>query len=1317
MNDLTDASPSEAPFRPWRDPRTRLATLAVLLGAILYVGREGFIVRPLLHRALRHAESATGLVFTFTELETRGLGGVDLLDLRISDPSTVTPRLDGEFERLGLEIDPWRLLFSSGLDALDELEIVGGNVFVDAERWGAEDLRDLVGPRLALPAIDAGRLTLELRLDSARSLRLDEVRLTSRPDREGHDFDLGLAVLRARAAGRGAREVADLRTSGRLTDSRLTLDGMTLESVEHDFEALVDLSKSMRPERVRVDWPLEGGTFNLDATLDGWSSRGTWSVRTERLGATVATAPPLLTHVLPSPPGGLDGSIRADGSFDFDIDSSGPLDVDVDGRVDRAQLSHPALGDAVLALTGQFRRADGWIEIPSATLGDERDRIVFEDFRLPEGADSRAEMLAQASGQVRVDLDSDSRPWSGAFAAVEARVGGFRLVGNGSLAPERTDLMFDVLDLRASGAKVLGDSVSIELEGSLSGSDSLEVSGNGTLSLEDPSLLRGRWATSLRALGKGEVQFELDHDRGRTEIALSAELDRPGVGPIVPDTLQAAGRLVHARDDSSVLELETFEAAQRGDRLWGSASIELDLDRLEESNLTAVDGQFEIERSSAWLPLETEFSVRGVVTGSGPLVEPRLELGLAWSRLNPPVESSGARLGDGSALVSTDGRRLSIDEFNQSLDLAELVGTGAIRVESDGLTSGLLRGDLSVEMLEVDTFTIRSRIGDEPDILLELGSPLRVDRALLTGDRTDTIRLEGSAGSLAISRDPDAWSLGLRQFRGSLLPAELLPLGLEVERIDGLMAWTPGDALVLELVIDSASVLIGPGRLTSARTAVDGVVEVTDAFALAGAELTIETSGLGSSGLWPGDESLPAGTLDLQIARAEDGVTVKRGRLRLPERIELEMTGGAALDDDDGVRALDLRAAATLHDLGVLESLVPELEGVEGRLVATNIELRGSPRRPELEADLSLSDGKLTVGGPTPPLEDLQGAFRIEGERLTVLSMSGSSGAAPLTVGGSVELFEAELDLTVQGRNVLLHRSPELSVRADLDLALLGDLNAPTAIGQVALANTRYRRQSGELEYGDLRPRSRGPRIGLLPVHLEDLPFERLGLDLDVTARPDDPVRLATFWFDAALRPALRIEGTLGEPRIEGVLAADPTELNLPSARLRLPRSELRFASDSSSNPELILRAETRLAGYDITLSIEGTLNDPRVSISTVPPLSTESALALLSSGVLPDSASAPTAGIQTSPMLELFVSRNMGAQVFGNAGDADTGLVDRFEAEVGRTISRAGRPSIEVSFRMVDGVVNDSDSLYLTGERDQYEDVNGGIRLLFRFR
>jgi hypothetical protein len=35
----------------------------------------------------------------------------------------------------------------------------------------------------------------------------------------------------------------------------------------------------------------------------------------------------------------------------------------------------------------------------------------------------------------------------------------------------------------------------------------------------------------------------------------------------------------------------------------------------------------------------------------------------------------------------------------------------------------------------------------------------------------------------------------------------------------------------------------------------------------------------------------------------------------------------------------------------------------------------------------------------------------------------------------------------------------------------------------------------------------------------------------------------------------------------------------------------------------------------------------------------------------------------------------------------------------------------------MVDGVVNDSDSLYLTGERDQYEDVNGGIRLLFRFR
>ncbi|MDA8163554.1 MAG: hypothetical protein M0017_00785, partial [Desulfobacteraceae bacterium] len=59
----------------------------------------------------------------------------------------------------------------------------------------------------------------------------------------------------------------------------------------------------------------------------------------------------------------------------------------------------------------------------------------------------------------------------------------------------------------------------------------------------------------------------------------------------------------------------------------------------------------------------------------------------------------------------------------------------------------------------------------------------------------------------------------------------------------------------------------------------------------------------------------------------------------------------------------------------------------------------------------------------------------------------------------------------------------------------------------------------------------------------------------------------------------------------------------------------------------------------------------------------------------------------------------------------------DRLQVELGQGISRTGQETLDAQMQVAQKVFKKDDALYLTAERDVYDDFNIGVKIVFRFK
>jgi autotransporter translocation and assembly factor TamB len=334
---------------------------------------------------------------------------------------------------------------------------------------------------------------------------------------------------------------------------------------------------------------------------------------------------------------------------------------------------------------------------------------------------------------------------------------------------------------------------------------------------------------------------------------------------------------------------------------------------------------------------------------------------------------------------------------------------------------------------------------------------------------------------------------------------------------------------------------------------------------------------------------------------------------------------------------------------------------------------------------------------------------------VSVVSLSGEYGAAPFSASGTLDFTGEQVlvDFQLSGKGLLLARDEGLRLRADAELALSGELRALKLSGELILVEGRYSKDFALLPINSVNRGPRPPEIAL--PFLRQAPWSDLELDVRVSAQR--PVRVETNIARGTLDPKLHLRGSGSAPRLGGSILIGAMRVKLPGSSVEVNTGVVTFSDETRLVPELSISATTRLRGYDVTAQVSGTSEEPEVFFSSSPPLASEEIAILVITGQLPESALTSSGSTDAAQTMATYLGRDLLTRWLGSDDDTEDPFSERLEFYQGVEVSQAGIESAEVVFRLTPRPRGKSRLLYLRAERDIYERINFGVKLVFRFQ
>jgi autotransporter translocation and assembly factor TamB len=660
----------------------------------------------------------------------------------------------------------------------------------------------------------------------------------------------------------------------------------------------------------------------------------------------------------------------------------------------------------------------------------------------------------------------------------------------------------------------------------------------------------------------------------------------------------------------------------------------------------------------------------GSLTASGPVQAPLAVL----ENTSQKLRINDQELAQLHTIWRYGDKRLQVETFT-----ASLLG-GGLRL------AGTLEHDEAFKRLNAQLADLAY---DSPQGDLKLQKPSTVSLTTVPTFYVDELHLDGSLGTIRIA--------------GELSPDAQLDFGVDASLKDG-QGWS-------EDPISSGSL--------EAHVQVGGTWQApTLAMDITAQELRLRPA-LIPPALGPfnmqGRLRYVVGDFMLETLELESPVLTITGR----GRWENGPTPDSLVDDPSRWRqgTLALEGQLDSPDISWLADHIPAIRRIGGRINA-QIRIDGPLSQPALDCIVALDEGELRTTADLPTLQQLSLRASATPEAVTIEYLRGLLGGSPFNLDGQVkQVFSTnpQIALHLWGENLLFFRNQDLRLRADTDLKLSGSYEDMLLAGDVAISYGRFSKYLDLL--GNLQG-NRPPSVnrGLQLFSLRDPPLRDLRFDVKVDSR--NPFIIRNNLLRGELRADLTLKGTGELPVLDGRVFVDTGRLRLPSGSIAIENGLVQFLPDDPDRPVLDMIGRTRMLGYDITMLIEGPYDEPAITLSSVPPLANEELLMLVLTGRPPSVDGQAVAQDNTQYNVAVFVGRDLIDRWFqgSDSGSLDP-ILDRFESEIGRDVSQDGEETLEAQFRLADGVLHRSDSLYLTGERDVFDFYNVGLKIVFRFR
>ena len=323
--------------------------------------------------------------------------------------------------------------------------------------------------------------------------------------------------------------------------------------------------------------------------------------------------------------------------------------------------------------------------------------------------------------------------------------------------------------------------------------------------------------------------------------------------------------------------------------------------------------------------------------------------------------------------------------------------------------------------------------------------------------------------------------------------------------------------------------------------------------------------------------------------------------------INFELPGADLLVLEPKRQNILASADFSVHDLGLIEALVPEVQDLQGHINA-HVTATGTLAEPRFSGQASLLNGKVRIPVIGLNINQLKLNAKTDNKNKLNYTVSAHSGEGELSIKGHTQLDSKagwESKLIINGNQFDVSSIPEARVSVSPELEINLKNNSADIKGHIHIPYAR-------LQPKDITTASHtSPDAVILggeqPAEEKWLITTRIKLSLG------ERVHFFGYGFEGRLGGSLLLED---EP---GQLTKATGEINIPEGRYRaygqrldIEKGRLLFTGSPLKNPGLDLRAVRHTNNVVVGLKVKGSLNKPQLELFSSPTMGQTDTLSYL---------------------------------------------------------------------------------------------------------
>lgn len=331
--------------------------------------------------------------------------------------------------------------------------------------------------------------------------------------------------------------------------------------------------------------------------------------------------------------------------------------------------------------------------------------------------------------------------------------------------------------------------------------------------------------------------------------------------------------------------------------------------------------------------------------------------------------------------------------------------------------------------------------------------------------------------------------------------------------------------------------------------------------------------------------------------------------------------------------------------LRVLEFITPLIEEARGK-IAVNLRVLGGLQDAKFQGALNFQDGFIRLNGLDAPVDSLSGKIRLNGNRANMESFIGQIGGGSAQISGGFDMFlnrapKFELDMFLTN-NRLKFFPVNFAEFSEAKLSFTGD-SPPYLFGGTARIKRVMMRNNFDVGNQKALQNAR-----YLP---DKLGGAKSLYEIRIRAIAESGVTVQNDLLDAEFRGEVTLLNNFEFPQIIARAELVRGKLLFRNTAFTLDHAFIRVPSPEYFNPQFSIGGISNLDNYRISMFASGTIDKPKITLSSAPSLPQEDIISLLAFGyrgedarkVNPNDTSALTYSEVGSILLEqLKLSQNL---------------------------------------------------------------------------